>query len=164
MCVCMTESPCYAPETFCQLYFSKIYILGTHTYRIEQLGAGPRWRRAQKTEDRALSSSAAPGALPLGLGDVCSLCQEALPGHLCSSPLPLLEARRDCHLLSANGSPSAMASLPTPPPQHCRHPRRICLCLHSTQTSAGFACSWVLLSSFPIRCDRLHEDTREPAH
>ena len=36
-------------------------------------GGGPR------NQDRAPSSSTVPGALPLGLGDVCSLCQEVLP-------------------------------------------------------------------------------------
>ena len=142
MCICITESPCYAPKTFCQLYFNKIYILRAHTHThthissswaLDPGGGGPR------KQDRAPSSSTVPGARPLGLGDVCSFCQEVLPGTCAAHPLPLLKARLDCHLLGANCSCGAVAPPPTPPPQHCQRPHRIYLCLHSTQTSVGFA-------------------------
>ena len=138
MCICITESPCYAPKTFCQLYFNKIYILRAHTHthtHIEQLGTRPWWRRAQKTGQSTLLVHRARRPAS-GAWRRLFLLPGSSSRHLCSSPATSAQglaglSPSGCKLLLRCGGTSTHTptpALPTPPPHLSLSPQHTDLC------------------------------------
>lgn len=134
MCVCMTESPCYAPETFCQLYFSKIHILGTHTYRAARrwtpVEAGPE-NRGQSTLLVCGAGCPASGAwrrlFPLPGSSSRAPVQLTAPSARGPAGLSPSQCKRlpQCHGISAH---TPTPALPTPPPHLSLSPQHADLC------------------------------------
>ena len=134
MCICISESPCYAPKTFCQLYFNKIYILRAHTHtHIEQLCARPWWRRAQKPGQSTLlvhrARRPASGAWRclFPLPGSSSQAPVQLTSYLCSRPgWTVTFSVQTAPAVRWHPHPYPTPALPTPHPRPHPHPTQHC--------------------------------------